>query len=40
MADPIARVAIGYVMNQLGAGVLLNERGQALIDSIYEGLGA
>jgi CubicO group peptidase (beta-lactamase class C family) len=40
MADPIARVAIGYVMNQLGAGVLLNERGQALIDSVYEALGA
>ncbi len=39
MADPIARVAIGYVMNQMGAGVLLNERGQALIDAVYECLG-
>jgi CubicO group peptidase (beta-lactamase class C family) len=36
MADPVARVAIGYVMNQLGAGILLNERGQSLIDAVYE----
>jgi CubicO group peptidase (beta-lactamase class C family) len=35
MADPEARVAIGYVMNQLGQGVLLNERGQSLIDAVY-----
>lgn len=40
LADPTARVAIGYVMNQLGHGVLLNERGQSLIDAVYEGLGA
>jgi CubicO group peptidase (beta-lactamase class C family) len=38
MADPTARVAIGYVMNQMGAGVLLNARGQALIDAVYEAL--
>jgi CubicO group peptidase (beta-lactamase class C family) len=36
MADPEARVAIGYVMNQMGPGVLLNERGQSLIDAVYE----
>jgi CubicO group peptidase (beta-lactamase class C family) len=36
MADPVARVAIGYVMNQMGAGVLLNARGQALIDAVYD----
>jgi CubicO group peptidase (beta-lactamase class C family) len=36
MADPVARVAIGYVMNQLGAGILLNDRGQSLIDAVYE----
>jgi CubicO group peptidase (beta-lactamase class C family) len=36
MADPVARVAIGYVMNQLGAGILLNERGQSLIDAVYD----
>lgn len=39
MADPVARVAIGYAMNQMGAGVLLNRRGQALIDAVYESLG-
>jgi len=39
MADPVARVAIGYVMNQMGAGVLLNARGQALIDAVYASLG-
>jgi CubicO group peptidase (beta-lactamase class C family) len=39
MADPVARVAIGYVMNQMGAGVLLNARGQALIDAAYASLG-
>lgn len=39
MADPDAGVAIGYVMNQLGQGVLLNQRGQSLIDAVYEGLG-
>jgi CubicO group peptidase (beta-lactamase class C family) len=36
MADPVARVAIGYVMNQLGSGIFLNERGQRLIDAVYE----
>jgi CubicO group peptidase (beta-lactamase class C family) len=39
-ADPVAGVAFGYVMNQLGAGVLLNERGQGLIDAVYDCLGA
>ncbi|MBP1685239.1 MAG: class beta-lactamase-related serine hydrolase [Deltaproteobacteria bacterium] len=38
MADPVARVAIGYVMNQLGPGVFVNPRGQALIDAVYESL--
>ncbi len=36
MADPVARVAVGYVMNQMGPGVLLNPRGQALIDAVYD----
>ncbi len=40
MADPVARVAIGYVMNQLGHGVFLNDRGQRLIQAVYECLGA
>jgi CubicO group peptidase (beta-lactamase class C family) len=39
MADPQAGVAIGYVMNQLGHGVMLNERGQGLVDAVYECLG-
>lgn len=37
--DAPSRVAIGYVMNQMGEGVLLNARGQALIDAVYECLG-
>jgi CubicO group peptidase (beta-lactamase class C family) len=36
MADPTARVAIGYAMNRMGPGLLLNERGQSLVDAIYE----
>ena len=36
MADPTAGVAIGYVMNRMGPGLLLNERGQALVDAIYD----
>ena len=40
MADPVARVSIGYVMNQMGSGALLNDRGQAIIDAVYESLGA
>lgn len=35
MADPTAGVAIGYVMNQLGHGLFLNDRGQSLIDAVY-----
>ena len=40
MADPVAGIAIGYVMNQMGPGILLNPRGQGLIDAVYEALGA
>ena len=36
MADPTAGVAIGYAMNRMGPGLLLNERGQALVDAIYD----
>jgi len=39
LADPEANLAMGYVMNQQGAGVLLNERGQNLIDATYDQLG-
>lgn len=36
MADPTAGVAIGYAMNRMGAGLLLNERGQSLVDAVYD----
>jgi CubicO group peptidase (beta-lactamase class C family) len=32
-------MAIGYAMNRLGVGVLLDERGQSLIDAAYKSLG-
>lgn len=35
MADPVAGVALGYVMNRMGPGILLNERGQSLVDAVY-----
>jgi CubicO group peptidase (beta-lactamase class C family) len=38
-ADPRARLAFGYTMNRQGLGVLLNERGQALVDAVYRTLG-
>ena len=37
--DPDAGIAFAYVMNQLGPGVMLNERGQSLIDAVYECVG-
>jgi CubicO group peptidase (beta-lactamase class C family) len=36
MADPVAGVAIGYAMNKMGPGLLLNERGQSLVDAVYD----
>jgi CubicO group peptidase (beta-lactamase class C family) len=39
-ADPAAKMAFGYTMNKQGRGVLLNERGQALVDAVYRALGA
>jgi CubicO group peptidase (beta-lactamase class C family) len=38
-ADPGARLSFGYTMNKQGHGVLLNERGQALVDAVYRSLG-
>ena len=32
-ADPEARLSLGYSMNQMGAGILLNQRGQSLAGS-------
>ena len=36
MADPTAGIAIGYAMNRMGPGLLLNERGQSLVDAVYD----
>ena len=38
-ADPEPRLAFGYSMNRMGPGILLNERGQALVDATYRALG-
>jgi CubicO group peptidase (beta-lactamase class C family) len=38
-ADPTARLSFGYAMNKQGRGVLLNERGQSLVDAVYRSLG-
>jgi CubicO group peptidase (beta-lactamase class C family) len=38
-ADPEARLSVGYSMNRMGAGILLNERGQSLVDASYRALG-
>jgi CubicO group peptidase (beta-lactamase class C family) len=38
-ADPDSGLAFGYVMNQQGAGLLLNERGQSVVDATYRALG-
>ena len=38
-ADPAAGLSFGYTMNQMGPGLLLNARGQALVDAAYLSLG-
>lgn len=38
-ADPECRLAFGYSMNRMGPGILLNERGQSLVDATYLALG-
>ena len=38
-ADTEANLAFGYSMNRMGAGILLNERGQSLVDAAYRCLG-
>lgn len=38
-ADPESRMSFGYAMNRMGTGVLLNERGQSLVDAAYLALG-
>jgi CubicO group peptidase (beta-lactamase class C family) len=38
-ADPVAGLSFGYTMNRMGPGLLMNERGQALVDATYLSLG-
>ena len=38
-ADPSQGLAVGYSMNRMGKGILLNERGQSLVDATYRLLG-
>ena len=38
-ADPATGLSFGYVMNRMGPGILLNERGQSLVDATYRVLG-
>lgn len=38
-ADPECRMSFGYTMNQMGLGLLLNERGQSLVDAAYKAIG-
>ena len=38
-ADPHCRLSFGYAMNRMGTGLLLNPRGQALVDATYGALG-
>jgi CubicO group peptidase (beta-lactamase class C family) len=34
-ADPGAGMSFGYAMNKMGPGILMNERGQSLVDAAY-----
>ncbi|MGI9594786.1 MAG: serine hydrolase, partial [Acidimicrobiales bacterium] len=38
-ADPACGLSFGYAMNRMGPGILLNERGQSLVDATYRALG-
>jgi CubicO group peptidase (beta-lactamase class C family) len=38
-ADPACQMSFGYAMNRMGQGILLNDRGQALVDAAYLALG-
>jgi CubicO group peptidase (beta-lactamase class C family) len=39
-ADPSLGLAMGYTMNRMGPGILLNERGQSLVNEVYKVLDA
>jgi CubicO group peptidase (beta-lactamase class C family) len=38
-ADPAAGLSFGYAMNRMGPGLLMNDRGQPLVDAAYLSLG-
>lgn len=38
-ADPECKLSFGYTMNKMGQGILLNDRGQSLVDATYRALG-
>ncbi len=38
-ADPAAGLSFGYTMNRMGPGLLMNGRGQPLVDAAYLSLG-
>jgi CubicO group peptidase (beta-lactamase class C family) len=38
-ADPTCHMSFGYTMNRMGFGILMNDRGQSLIDAAYRALG-
>lgn len=38
-ADPSEQMSFGYTMNQQGDGIMLNDRGQSLVDAAYKALG-
>ena len=38
-ACPETSMSFGYTMNQMGLGLLLNDRGQSLVDEAYKALG-
>ena len=38
-ADPDCQLAFGYAMNKMSSGILLNNRGQSLVDAAYKSLG-
>jgi CubicO group peptidase (beta-lactamase class C family) len=38
-ADPECGLSFGYTMNKMGPGLLMNGRGQALVDATYRALG-
>jgi len=35
-ADPEAGFSFGYTMNKMGGGILLNDRGQSLVNAAYK----